>query len=151
MPKKIYTKVKHPELSVVNNTTGEIISGVADIRCETIDEFIMCFMSCIPQVVRLDGNTIRVLMWCWKFSTFNPNIPEANVVTNDQAFKDRIRQEGGDMTNSTIDKAIYILHKEGMLIRRCKGSYFLNPDYFFKGTLSNRAKLKCSISFGNED
>jgi hypothetical protein len=150
MAKRIYTIVNHPELGIVNNTTGEIISGVADIKCETIDEFIMCFMSSIPQVVKLDGNTIRVLMWCWKFSSFNPSIPEANVITNDQAFKQKIRQEGGDMTNSTIDKAIHTLYKEGMLLRRCKGSYFLNPDYFFRGTLSNRARLQCNISFGDE-
>lgn len=146
MSKKIFTKILHPELNVVNTATGEIVSGVANIKCDTIDEFIMCFMSSIPQVVQLDGNTIRVLMWCWKFSSFNPNIPEANVITNNQAFKDKIRQEGGDMTNATIDKAIHILYKEGMLLRRCKGSYFLNPDYFFKGTLSDRAKLQYCVT-----
>lgn len=147
MAKRIYTRIDHPELSVVNTATGEVVSGVASVKCSTIEEFIMCFMSSIPQVVKLDGNTIRVLMWCWKFSTFNPSIPEANMITNDKAFKEKIRQEGGDMSNSTIDKAIHTLYHEGMLLRRCKGSYFLNPNLFFRGTLSNRAKLKCNISF----
>ena len=150
MAKRIFTKIEHPELTVVNNVDGTIVSGVADIKCSTIDEFIMCFMASIPQVVQLDGNTIRVLMWCWKFSTFNPNIPEANMITNDKAFKNKIRQEGGDMSDSTIDKAIHTLFKKGMLLRRCKGSYFLNPDFFFRGTLSNRAKLQCNISFNND-
>jgi hypothetical protein len=147
MAKKIFTTVTNPELSVVNTATGEIVSGVAEVKCSTLDEFIMCFMSSIPQMVRLDGNTIRVLMWCWKFSSFNPSIPEANAVTNDQAFKDKVRQEGGNMSDAVIDKAIHVLHKEGMLIRRCKGNYFLNPNLFFRGTLSNRAKLQCQISF----
>ena len=61
--------------------------------------------------------------------------------------KEKIRQEGGEMTDTTIDKAIHTLFKKGMLQRRCKGSYFLNPDYFFKGTLSNRTKLKYTVSY----
>ena len=147
MAKKIFTKITHPELSVVNTSTGEIVSGVAEVKCSSIDEFIMCFMSSIPQVVKLDGNTIRVLMWCWKFSSFNPSIPEANVINNDKAFKDSIRREGGDLTDGVIDGAIHKLYTEGMLIRRCKGSYFLNPSYFFRGTLSNRSKLQYQILF----
>lgn len=147
MTKKIFTRINHPELSVVNNATGEIISGVANVKCDSIDEFIMCFMASIPEIVKLNGNTIRVLMWCWKFSSFNPSIPEANSITNDKAFKDKIRQEGGDMSDSTIDKAVHTLYRKGMLIRRCKGSYFLNPDLFFRGTLSNRAKLKYNFTF----
>lgn len=150
MSKRIFTQITHPELQVVNASTGEIVSAVADIKCSTIDEFIMCFMSSIPQVVQLDGNTIRVLMWCWKFSSFNPSIPEANTITNDKAFKERIRKEGGDMSDATIDKAIHTLYKKEMLLRRCKGSYFLNPDYFFRGTLSNKAKLQCNISYGSK-
>jgi hypothetical protein len=147
MTKKIFTRISQPELSVVNTVTGEIVSAVAEVKCSSVDEFIMCFMSSIPQVVKLDGNTIRVLMWCWKFSSFNPNIPEANVINNDKAFKEKIRQEGCDMSDAVIDKAIHILKKEGMLMRRCKGNYFLNPSYFFRGTLSNRAKLQYQISF----
>lgn len=150
MAKRIFTRVPQPDLEVVNTATGEIVSAVADIKCDSIDEFIMCFMSSIPQVVQLDGNTIRVLMWCWKFSSFNPSIPEANTINNDRAFKEKIRQEGGELSDSVIDRAIHTLYKKGMLQRRCKGNYFLNPEYFFRGTLSNRARLKYSVSFGKE-
>lgn len=147
MTKRIFTKIESPELKVVNTTTGEIISGVANVKCDSVDDFIMCFLSSIPEVTKLDGNAMRVLMWCWKFSTFNPNIPEANSIVTDKAFKDKIRLEGGDLSDSTIDKAVHTLCKEGMLERRCKGNYFLNPKYFFKGTLSNRSKLKYSVSY----
>lgn len=151
MTKKIFTKIIEPELNVVNNVTGELVSGVAHVRCDSVEEFIMCFLNSIPQVTKLDGNTMRVLMWCWKFSSFNPSIPEANSIVNDKAFKDKIRSEGGELTDSTIDKAIHTLNKEGMLKRRCKGNYFLNPKYFFKGTLSNRTQLQYNVSFGTSD
>ncbi len=147
MTKKVYTQIDNPKLKVVNTETGEIVSGVADFKCSSIDEFIMCFLGSIPQVTKLDGNTIRVLMWCWKFSSFNPSIPEANTIVNDKAFKDRIRSEGGDLSDSVIDKAVHNLCKAGMLQRRCKGNYYLNPKYFFRGTISNRAKLRYNVSF----
>lgn len=147
MTKRIFTSINHPELSVVNTATGEILSGVADIRCDSIDQFIMCFLSSIPQVTKLNGNCMRVLMWCWKLSSYNPAIPEANVINNNKYFKQKIREEGGDLTDTTIDKAIHVLCKQGFLSRQCKGSYFLNPELFFKGTLSNRAKLKYNVGY----
>lgn len=147
MSKRIFTKISNPELSVVNTSTGEIVSGVADVRCDSVDEFIMCFLGSIPQITKLDGNTMRVLMWCWKFSSFNPSIPEANTIVNDRAFKDKIKSEGGNLSDSVIDKAIHTLNKEGMLRRRCKGNYFLNPVYFFRGTLSGRSQLQYKVSY----
>lgn len=147
MARKIFTQIENPELKVVNTSTGEIVSGVANYQCATIDEFIMCFLSSIPEVTKYDGNTMRVLMWCWVFSSFNLNIPEANTITNNKAFKDKIRQCGGDLSDATIDKAIHTLYKGGMLQRQCRGSYYLNPQYFFRGTLTNRAKLQYTISF----
>ena len=148
MTKKIFTKITHPELNVVNVETGEIVSGVATVRCDSVDDFIMCFFNSIPQITKLEGNVLKILMWCWRFSTFSSSIPEANVIVNNKAFKEMIRKEGGDnYSDSMIDRAVHILHKNGLLIRRCKGSYFLNPDYFFRGTLSNRARLQCNITY----
>ena len=36
--------------------------------------------------------------------------------------------------------------KKGILIKECRGQYILNPLYFFKGTLGNRAKLQLNIT-----
>lgn len=148
---KVFTKLNYPDLKVVNDTTGEIISGIANIKCHSVDEFIMYFLTSIPQIVKLDGNTIRVLMWCWKFSSFNSNFPEANIIHNDQNFKNKIRQEGGELSDSVIDKAIHVLFKKDFLRRQCKGCYYLNPQYFFRGTLSNRARLQYNITYQPEN
>lgn len=146
--KKVYVSKDMPELKVVNTETGEVVSGVAKVSCDSIDEFIMCFLSSVPEVCKLDGNTIKVLMWCWKLSSFNPSMPDANTIVNDRFFKERIREGGCDFCDSVINKSICILNGKGFLIRRCKGNYYLNPKYFFKGTLSDRSRLECRVSYG---
>ena len=150
MTKKIYTQTDVPEFKVVNTVTGEIISGISTVRCESIDEFIMCFLSSIREVAALDGNSIRVLLYCWKYSSFNYNLPEANVIVNDKDFKSTIRKNGLDMSDAVINNCFMKLSKAGMLIAKCRGKYILNPKYFFKGTLANRSKLQVNIIYDGE-
>ena len=50
MAKKIYTQITNPDLKVVCTTTGEIVSGVSTVKCDSIDDFIMCFLSSIKEV-----------------------------------------------------------------------------------------------------
>ena len=150
MTKKVYTQTDIPEFKVVNTVTGEIISGISTVRCESIDEFIMCFLSSIREVAALDGNSIRVLLYCWKYSSFNYNLPEANVIVNDKDFKSTIRKNGLDMSDAVINNCFMKLSKAGMLIAKCRGKYILNPKYFFKGTLANRSKLQVNIIYDGE-
>lgn len=147
MAKKIYTQITNPELKVVCTTTGEIVSGVSIVKCDSIDDFIMCFLSSIKEVASLDGNSIRVLLFCWKFSSFNYNMPEANVIVNDVDFKERLRLNGLNLSDASINNAINKLYKAGMLQKKCRGKYTLNPKYFFKGTLANRSKLQLNVIY----
>ena len=147
MAKKIYTQITNPDLKVVCTTTGEIISGVSTVKCDNIDDFIMCFLSSIKEVASLDGNSIRVLLFCWKFSSFNYNIPEANIIVNDVDFKERLRLNGLNLSDASINNAINKLYKAGMLQKKCRGKYTLNPKYFFKGTLANRSKLQLNVIY----
>ena len=150
MAKKIYTQIINPELKVVCTTTGEIVSGVSTVKCDSIDDFIMCFLSSIKEVASLDGNSIRVLLFCWKFSSFNYNIPEANIIVNDVDFKERLRLNGLNLSDASINNAINKLYKAGMLQKKCRGKYTLNPKYFFKGTLANRSKLQLNVIYENK-
>lgn len=151
MSKTLKFRINKPNLVVTNTDNGEIISGVSEQVCSSIDEFIMFFLASLPKIETLDGNTLKVLMWCWKLSTFNPNIPEANIITNDKAFKNKVREGGSKLTDTVINKAVHELYKAEFLKKRCKGSYFLNPEYFFKGTLVNRAKVIHSIKYNGDD
>lgn len=145
--KKIYTRINHSELRTVNVNTGEVISGVSEVKCSTIDAFIMCFLNSISEITNLDGNSMRVLLWCWKFSSFNNSLPMGNTITNNTVFRNSIRENGGDLSDSVITKAFHILSKKGLLIKQCKGQYVLNPEYFFKGTLSDRSSVKYIVSY----
>lgn len=143
---KIYTQVQQPKLATVNTETGEIISGVATIKVSTVDEFIMVFLNSLPEVFNLEGQQLKVLMCCWKYSSFNPTTPEGNRISNTIAFKDYVRNNGLDISNAAIDNAFSVMAKKGILIKECRGQYILNPLYFFKGTLGNRAKLQLNIT-----
>ena len=82
-------------------------------------------------------------MGCWKYSSYNStNYAEGNIVHNNPSFKEFCRQDGLVTSDANIDNAISTLCKKGLLIKRCKGEYILDPRYFFKGKLSDRSKIK---------
>lgn len=144
--KKIFTQVEQPLLATVNTDTGEIVSGVATLKVTSVDEFIMVFLNSLPQVFDLEGQQLKVLMCCWKYSSFNPSAPEGNRIVNSKAFKEYVRSNGLDISDAAIDNAFSIMAKKRILVKECRGQYLLNPEYFFKGTLSNRAKLQLNIT-----
>lgn len=81
-------------------------------------------------------------MCCWKHSTYNKeNEVSGNIVHNNASFKQHCREEGLDLSDASIDNNISALCKAGLLIKKCRGEYLLNPDYFFKGSLSQRTKM----------
>ena len=67
---------------------------------------------------------------------------EGNIVNNNKLLKDYIRSCGLDITDSAIDVIIHNLSKANILIKKCKGTYMLNPQYFFKGKLAEKSKLE---------
>lgn len=136
-----------PQLSTINNQYGEIVSGVSTFKCKNVEEFIMCFVNSLRHVVKLDGNTIRVLMFCWQYSTFRPDVVEANIIYNNKILKRYIQDSCPTMSNSVIDRAFSTLVKHGLLKRIGRGTFTLNPQYFFKGTLNDRAKLIAKIEY----
>jgi hypothetical protein len=84
-------------------------------------------------------------MCCWKASTYNNVETEGNLVCNNKLLKDYIRQCGLDTTDGAIDVTIHKLAKENILIKKCKGTYMLNPKYFFKGRLAEKSKLELKM------
>lgn len=142
-----YTTKVNKDYALLDKHTGEILE-YKQVKKVSIDEFIMVFFSSFPEVFKLEGNALKVLMCIWKFSSYNLYNAEANVFINNVLFKEFVRKEGLEIADSTIDVYISNLNKKNLLIKKCRGTYILNPEYFFKGTLSNRSKLKLSIEVG---
>ena len=137
---KTYVKEVHPELSTVNNQTGEeISSGITETIVSNVDEFMMFFLNGLKVYNgTLDSCTV-VLFCCWKYST--PNTGMGNLITNDAVFKEQIRLEGFKMSDGTVNNCITQLVNKELLIRKNRGRYMLNPKYFFKGKITERTRL----------
>lgn len=136
---------KSEDYSLLDNHTGEILDFYQTKKV-SLDEFIMVFFSCIPKIMELQGSYLKILICCWKFSSFNPlNTTEGNIVPNNLRFKQYVRSCGINTSDANIDNAFSELRKKGFLIKMCRGEYMLNPEYFFKGTLSQRSKLRFSV------
>ena len=133
-----------PDYSLLDNHTGEIIEWKRT-RVVSVDEFIMFFFASMPDLFKLKGLQLKVLMCCWKHSTYNNVVEEGNIVSNNKLLKDYIRSCGLDITDSAIDVIIHNLAKANILIKKCKGTYMLNPLYFFKGRLAEKSKLELKM------
>ncbi len=141
-----YETEKSEDYSILDNRTGEILDLNITKKVD-IDEFIMVFFASCPQLMNLTGNHLKVLICCWKHSTYNPqNEEQGNIVHNGTGFKKACRENGLDISNASIDNAISALCKKGFLIKKFRGEYLLNPVYFFRGKLSNRSKVNINFT-----
>ena len=140
-----YIKEKVEDYSIVDERTGEILD-LYRTKKVSLDEFIMVFFASNTQLMKLKGLYLKVLMCCWKFSSYNAGCEEGgNIVHNNASFKEFCRQDGLNTSDASIDNAISYLAKEGLLIKKCRGEYMLDPRYFFKGRLSKRSKIMYNI------
>lgn len=136
-----YITESSKDYSLMDNHTGELLE-YKQTKKLSLEEFIMVFFSSYPELFKLKGLQLKVLMCCWKHSTYNKeNTTEGNIVHNNASFKLHCREEGLTLSDASIDNNISALCKAGLLNKRCRGEYLLNPDYFFKGNLSQRTKI----------
>lgn len=130
-----------PDYSLLDKHTGEIKEW-RRTRTVSVDEFIMFFFASMPDLFQLEGLHMKILMCCWKASTYNDVETEGNIVYNGKLLKNYIRQCGLNVSDNTVDVVIHSLSKKNILIKKYKGAYMLNPQYFFKGKLANKSKLE---------
>lgn len=130
-----------PDYSLLDKHTGEIKEWKRT-RTVSVDEFIMFFFASMPDLFQLEGLHMKILMCCWKASTYNDVETEGNIVYNGKLLKNYIRQCGLNVSDNTVDVVIHSLSKKNILIKKYKGAYMLNPQYFFKGKLANKSKLE---------
>ena len=139
-----------PDYSLLNEHTGEVIEW-RRTKVVSIDEFIMFFFASMPELFKLKGLQLKVLMCCWKHSSYGAVETEGNIVNNNKLLKEYIRSCGLDITDGAIDVIIHNLAKANILIKKCKGTYMLNPQYFFKGRLADKSKLELRMVTETEE
>jgi hypothetical protein len=137
--------------SLVDESTGELYE-YRRTRKLSLDEFIMVYFSSYPELFKLKGLQLKVLMCCWKHSTYNKeNDLSGNIVHNNASFKQHCKEEGLQLSDASIDNNISALCKAGLLIKKCRGEYILNPNYFFKGVMTQRTKIQMNYVVNPED
>ena len=141
---EVFKTETDPDFSLVNKQTGELLEW-RRTKVVSVDDFIMFFFASMPDLFKLEGLQMKVLMCCWKASTYNDVESAGNVVYNNKTLKDYIRSCGLNISDTSIDVIISRLTKLNILIKKCRGMYLLNPEYFFKGRLSDRSKLQFSV------
>jgi len=148
---KKYITEKSEDFCLVDKHTGEILD-YNQTRRVSLEEFIMVFCSSYPEIMKLEGQKLKVLMLCWKHSNFTDDgSGRGNLLVNNFLFKEEVRKHIPKMSNENIDACLSILKKKGFLLKVCRGTYELNPKYFFKGRLSKRrSRLKLSFEVDPE-
>lgn len=140
-----YVTTRLNDFSVLDKGTGELLE-LRQTRKLSLDEFLMVFVASCPKLLKLKGLQLKVLICCWKYSSYNKErSTEGNIIHNSASFKQYCRNDGLDTSDACIDKAFTQLCKEGLLIRLYRGEYLLNPEYFFKGTLSDRSRIQYNV------
>lgn len=138
---KMLVTQKDQDYSLLDNHTGEVMEWKRT-QVVSVDEFIMFFFASMPELFQLEGLHMKVLMCCWKHSSYIDAHTEGNIVSNNKLLKDYIRSCGLDLKDNVIDVIIHNLSKRNILIKQCRGTYMLNPKYFFKGKLVDKSKLE---------
>lgn len=139
------------EYSLLDKSTGEILE-YRQTKKVKLGDFIQVYFASCPEIMKLNGVFIKVLVCIWRYSTYNPsNETEGNLICNNLMFKRYCKEEGLECSDATIDNAFCKLNKEGIIIKQCRGTYMLNPKYFFKGSLGSRTKILYNLKVENDE
>ena len=104
-----------PDYSLLNEHTGEVIEW-RRTKVVSIDEFIMFFFASMPELFKLKGLQLKVLMCCWKHSSYGAVETEGNIVNNNKLLKEYIRSCGLDITDgAAVEKTISDLQPDGVV------------------------------------
>lgn len=128
---------------IVLGEGGEIISAeITTFKKVTAEEFIQVYLKDNEQFYNLSKPEYSVLSILWLKSDYykDEGNPGNKIVINKQ-IRDIIADKTG-IADSTIKNAVASLVKKNMIFKdqNYKGVYYLNPEYFFKGSISDRTK-----------
>ena len=133
---KRFRTVIDPDLEIFSNKDGLIKGPVVKRICDTPEEFVKIYLNAIGDMIKLDHRMFQILMMCLKESNFcDDRHPDGNVIYNFTEFKDKCIKAIGDdkLTYAGINQIMYRLASLGILIRKSRGTFMLNPKLFIKG------------------
>ena len=125
---------------------GEILSAeVKTIKTVSAEQFCQIYLRDNEEFYKLSKAESNVLAVLWYTSNYYEDKDRAlpgNKISLDEELRDTIKIKT-NLAAGTIRNTITSLVKKKMLLKdsRYKAVYYLNPEYFFKGKISNRTQI----------
>ena len=142
---KINVNMKQIE-SIKVGVGGEILSAeVKTIKTVSAEQFCQIYLRDNEEFYKLSKAESNVLAVLWYTSNYYEDKDRAlpgNKISLDEELRDTIKIKT-NLAAGTIRNTITSLVKKRMLLKdsRYKAVYYLNPEYFFKGKISNRTQI----------
>lgn len=125
---------------------GEIISAqIKTIRTIKAEQFCQVYLQDNEEFFKLSKSESNVLAVLWYTSNYyedkDVSLP-GNKISLDEQLRDVIKKKTG-LASGTIKNTITSLVTKKMILKdtRYKSVYYLNPEYFFKGKISDRTNI----------
>ena len=125
---------------------GEILSAeVKTIKTVSAEQFCQIYLRDTEEFYKLSKAESNVLAVLWYTSNYYEDKDRAlpgNKISLDEELRDTIKIKT-NLAAGTIRNTITSLVKKKMLLKdsRYKAVYYLNPEYFFKGKISDRTQI----------
>ena len=142
---KINVNMKQIE-SIKVGVGGEILSAeVKTIKTVSAEQFCQIYLRDNEEFYKLSKAESNVLAVLWYTSNYYEDKDRAlpgNKISLDEELRDTIKIKT-NLAAGTIRNTITSLVKKKMLLKdsRYKAVYCLNPEYFFKGKISDRTQI----------
>ena len=136
---------KEQSTTVINEKTGEIMhsASVKEGFKEVEPPYVKMYVEDIALLNRLPKSASKVL------TVLVANMSYGNIVVLIKPIKEEIVKQTG-LSYSGVKKSIIDLTKSGLIIRRERSVYLIDPKLFGKGSWSNIKKLRMTIEYNHD-
>jgi len=143
MAKKKNNSFSKETTHIVDRQDGQIFrTEIITRKRVTADKFVQLYLDNFGALMGIEGEgEYRLILWCAKNMNYDTN--EVIIVN---ALKKRIAAEC-DLSPYTINNAVSALVSKNLLLRKDTSIYMLNPNYFFRGRIEDRAALIRTVEY----
>lgn len=139
--KKVFVR----EVTEVNDRDGDVISNrkVEMSMFETEPPYVKVYLNDIANLTGLNASEhslIHELIY---------NMGYNNIVPAYKPVKEIMANKLG-MKYNTLEKALKQLHKKGILIRKTRGLYIMDPNLFGRGSWKHVKKIRMTIDYAED-
>ena len=130
--------------TVLNRENGDIIQESTTKKAifEAEPPYVKMYLEDISRLKQLPQSTNSILTELLSAMNYN------NVVPMYKPIKDMICYKLG-LSLHTLNKSIDELYRKGILIRKARGLYLLDPHLFGRGTWNDIKQIRLTVDYSN--